>query len=285
MIASSKFERFVAVFTAQWLALEKFAVLEPDRQQFPRLTRDTRTQLQREPSELLLYLMRNNLPARELVSADYILANEVVASYYNLADRTESGFTFVPIPHDREELGGILSQAVILAGLSDGREPIPVKRGAWVARRIVAEPPDDPPPNVPTVPEDRSLSLRQRLEQHRNQTGCLQCHAKIDPWGIPLEGFDAAGRWKHQPGDTSSTLPDRTEIANFSAFKHYLAEEHLEKVVFSVLKHLTVYATGRSLTYNELAELQLQCHDQAGQNARLQDLLRIVIHSPMFLEK
>ena len=83
------------------------------------------------------------------------MANEVVAAYYDLADRTESGFEFVAIAHGRRELGGVLTQAAILAGLSDGRESNPVKRGAWLARRIIAEPPDDPPPNVPTVKEDR----------------------------------------------------------------------------------------------------------------------------------
>ena len=64
----------------------------------------------------------------------------------------------------------MLTQAAILAGLSDGRESNPVKRGAWLARKIIAEPPDDPPPNVPALKEDTpTLPLRQRLEQHRNQ--------------------------------------------------------------------------------------------------------------------
>ena len=54
---------------------------------------------------------------------------------------TESGFEFVPIKHEDENLGGILTQASILAGLSDGQEANPVKRGAWFARKIIAEPP------------------------------------------------------------------------------------------------------------------------------------------------
>ena len=59
-----------------------------------------------------------------------------------------------------------------MAGLSDGRESNPVKRGAWVARKIIAEPPADPPPNVPALKADeKGLTLRQRLEQHRNQPG------------------------------------------------------------------------------------------------------------------
>src|SRR4026207_2309294 len=56
-------------------------------------------------------------------------------------------------PHGRRELGGVLTQAAIMAGLSDGRESNPVKRGAWLARKIVAEPPHDPRDNVPP-PQD-----------------------------------------------------------------------------------------------------------------------------------
>ena len=126
--------------------------------------------MKQEPVEFVQYLIRNNLPVRNLIASDFVVANEVVASYYDLADKTESGFRFVAIPHGRRELGGVLTQPAILAGLSDGRESNPVKRGAWLARKIIAEPPDDPPPNVPALKEDeKGLTLRQRLEQHRNR--------------------------------------------------------------------------------------------------------------------
>ena len=93
------------------------------------------------------------------------LADDAVATYYGLTGIQESGFRFTPIPH-KGGLGGLLTQAAVLAGLSNGREPNPVKRGAWLARRIIAEPPADPPPNVPQLPEnnDNSLTLRQKLE-------------------------------------------------------------------------------------------------------------------------
>ncbi len=133
MIDDPRFTRFVGEFTPQWLALEKFQVLEPDRRRFPKLARDTRTQLRQEPVQFMLHLIRNNLPVRTVIESDFLIANEVVASYYDLADRTESGFQFVPILHGRRELGGVLSQAAIMAGLSDGRESNPVKRGAWLA--------------------------------------------------------------------------------------------------------------------------------------------------------
>jgi hypothetical protein len=214
-----------------------------------------------------------------------VLANEVTAIYYNLA-KVESGMQFVPVQHGRTDLGGILTQTAILAGLSDGRESNPVKRGAWLARRIIAEPPDDPPPNVPALKEKKdNLTLRERLAEHRNQKGCAQCHSKIDPWGVPFEEFDAGGRLKTKKVDARSTLPDKTEVADFNAMKHYLANERVEQVAFSVLKHLAIYATGRSLTFNELDYLRKHRVKLKADGYRLQDMVRFVVNSPLFLEK
>jgi hypothetical protein len=286
MIADAKFVQFVREFAAQWLSLDKFQVLEPDRKRFPRLTRDVRAQLREEPIEYVQYLIRNNLPARNLIASDFLVANEVVASYYDLGWKTESGFRFAAIPHGRRELGGVLTQAAILAGLSDGRESNPVKRGAWLARKIVAEPPDDPPPNVPALGEDTNgLSLRERIEKHRSQPGCQQCHAKIDPWGIALEEFDAGGRLKSHPADARSKLPDQTEVAGIDDLKRYLGQDRIDQVAFSVLKHLATYANGRSLTYNELNHLKQDGLRLKAGGYRMKDMIRYVVNSKLFLEK
>ncbi|WP_020475443.1 DUF1592 domain-containing protein [Zavarzinella formosa] len=286
MIADPRFTQFTSEFVAQWLSLDKFAVLEPDRKRFPKLTRDTRNQLRQEPVRFVEHLIRNNLPARNLIASDFVMANEIVAGYYGLADKSESGFRFVPIRHDRRDLGGVLTQPAILAGLSDGRESNPVKRGAWLARKIVAEPPDDPPPNVPALKEEtRSLSLRERLEKHRSQTGCMQCHSKVDPWGVPLEEFDAGGLFKKTRVDARSTLPDKTEVSGFAAMQKYLADDRIDQVAFGLLKHLTIYATGRNLTYNELEFLRKDGLRLKADGYRMRDMIRYVVTSKMFLEK
>ncbi|MEO8658972.1 MAG: DUF1592 domain-containing protein [Bryobacteraceae bacterium] len=285
MIADKRFSQFTREFTSQWLSLDKFQVLEPDRKRYPKLTRDTRVQLKQEPVEFLQYLIRNNLPVRNLIQSDFVMANEDVASYYDLADKPDSGFQFVPIKHGRAEMGGVLTQAAIMAGLSDGRESNPVKRGAWVARKIIAEPPADPPPNVPVLKEIPGLTLRQRIEQHRNQNGCRQCHAKIDPWGVVFEQYDAGGRLKAQPVDAKSTLPDNTEVDGANDLKRYLAEDRIDQVAFSFLKNLTTYSTGRTLTYNELAYLKQDGLKLKATGYRMQDMIRYVVNSKMFLEK
>ncbi|MGE0104923.1 MAG: DUF1592 domain-containing protein [Blastocatellales bacterium] len=286
MIADPKFSRFISEFAAQWLSLDKFEVLEPDRTRFPKLTRETRTQLKREPVEFLRYLIRENLPATNLVQSDFIVANETVAGYYDLGEKTESGLRFVPIRHGRTELGGVLTQAAIMAGLSDGRESNPVKRGAWMARKIIAEPPADPPPNVPALKEaTKDLTLRQRLEQHRDVASCRSCHAKIDPWGIALEEFNAGGRLKTQPADASSTLPDHTEVSGANDLKRYLANDRIDQLAFSFLKHLSIYASGRSLTYSELHQLKLDGLKLKTDGYRMKNMIRYVVNSPVFLEK
>ena len=286
MVENPRFSQFVGEFTSQWLNLDKFDVLEPDLEKFPKLTRDTRTQLRREPVEFVQYLIRNNLPVRNLIESDFVVVNEVVAGYYNLGNKTDSGFEFVPIQHGRSELGGVLTQAAIMAGLSDGRESNPVKRGAWLARKIIAEPPDDPPPNVPDLEADtKGLSLRERLEQHRSLPGCMQCHTKIDPWGVALEEFDAGGRLKQKPADARSTLPDGTGVSGINDLKRYLAQDRIDQVAFSVLKHLMTYANGRTLTYNELNYLKNDGRELREGGYRMRDMIRYVVSNKLFLEK
>ncbi len=287
MIEDPRFQEFANEFTSQWLSLDKIDVVEVDRKRYPKLTRDTKTALRQEPVQYLQYLIQNNLPVRNLVQSDFIVANEVTANYYGLGSQTESGLEFVPVRHQSEHLGGLLSQAGILAGLSDGRESNPVKRGAWLARKIIAEPPDDPPPNVPALDEDLTkLTLREKLELHRNQKGCVKCHLGIDPWGVPFEQYDAAGLFKTGAKvDSHSTLPDTTKVADLKELKEYLANDRIDQVAFSFLKHLASYAAGRSLTYSEIEFLKEKGLEFQLEEYRMQDLIHFVIKSELFLEK
>lgn len=36
----------------------------------------------------------------------------------------------------------------------------------------------------------------ERYEAHKNQSGCVGCHALFDPIGLGLENFDRAGRYR-----------------------------------------------------------------------------------------
>ena len=134
--------------------------------------------------------------------------------------------------------------------------------------------------------EGAKLTLREKLERHRNQKGCAKCHSGIDPWGIPFESIDAGGLLKNSPGiDARSTLPDGTDVKDLNGLKAYLANDRIDQVAFSFLKHAATYAVGRSLTYNELVFLQNEGVKFKSRDYRLQDLLRFIVHSDLFLKK
>ncbi|MFM8570726.1 MAG: DUF1592 domain-containing protein [Pirellula sp.] len=285
MLGDPRSEAFAERFVSEWLSLDKFDVVEIDAKGFSHLTRDARKQLRREPIEFFRYLIAKDAPARDLIDSDYLVANEVVASYYGLGGSTESGFEFVPIKHGSPHLGGLLTQAAPLIGLSDGREGNPIKRGAWFARKIIAEPPDDPPPNVPKLEDLTRLSLREKLERHRDVRGCAQCHAGIDPWGLPFEQFDASGRIRSDIVDSKTTLGNGRELADFGAFRAYLAQERLDQVAFSLAKHLAIYASGRQLTYNEMQWLRENLGQLSPSGYRVKEMVRWIIHSDLFDKK
>jgi hypothetical protein len=288
LIHDPRFGQFADEFTSQWLGLDKFDVVATDLQRFPALTRDTKRHLREEPIHFVRHLIEENLPLRHLIESDFIVANDVVARYYGVADRVETGVTFIPVRHENKSLGGVLTQAAILAGLSDGRESNPVKRGAWLARKIIAEPPDDPPPNVPKLPDDdgSQLTLREKLERHRNQKGCVRCHTGIDPWGLPFETMSAGGLPKTDTTtDTGSTLPDGTVVADLNDLRTHLIQQRIDQVAFSFVKHVATYACGRSLSYNEVEFLREHVGELRSADYRMGDMIRFVIASDIFLKK
>lgn len=287
MIDDPRFEQFASVFGTEWLGLDRFDVVSVDRKRYPRLTRETKAELRKEPIATLRYLIRQNLSLRHLIQSDIALVNDVVSEYYRLETRPNRGLDFVAVRHGRDDLGGLLTQASLLSGLSDGRHPHPIKRGAWLARKIIAEPPEDPPPNVPEITDDDpTLTLREKLARHRDQKGCANCHAGIDPWGLPFQSYDAGGLFTAAADhDTTSTLPDGTEVRDLGELKAYLANDRIDRVAFSFLWHLATYATGRSLSYHEVVFLEEEGLQLKPGEYRMRDMVHWIVRSEIFQHK
>ncbi|WP_185962534.1 DUF1592 domain-containing protein [Thalassomonas sp. M1454] len=285
MIKDEKFTHFVNDFTSQWLQLNRFEVVNFDAKNSRKINQFTRQQLKQEPIEFINYLIANNLPIEQLINADFTLANDTVAKYYGYKNKKESGLKFIPVKHENRVRAGILSQASILAGLSNGHESNPVKRGAWLAGKIIDETPPPPQPNVPPVnEEDKSLTLAQKLAKHRDADGCRSCHKKIDPWGLALEQFDAVGNIKPN-SEQVTTLPDGTKVNNFTEFKDYLVEDKVEQIAVGFAKHIASYAVGRSLKVSELAYIENNLDVLADDNYKMQDIVRFIVTSNIFMTK
>ncbi len=127
------------------------------------------------------------------------MLNRCIAEHYQIAGVTGEEFRRVPLPAGSHR-GGVLTQASVLKVTANGTFTSPVLRGAWVMRRLLGEPPDPPPADIPAFEPDTrgATSIRQQLAKHRSLATCASCHARIDPPGFALENFDVIGGWRER---------------------------------------------------------------------------------------
>jgi hypothetical protein len=150
--------------------------------------------------------------------------------------------------------GGILTQASILTLTSNPTRTSPVKRGKWVLDQILNTPPPPPPDNVPEITEEKQLtgSLRQVMEQHRENPLCASCHQRMDPIGFAFENYDAIGAWRDKDGkfpiDPAGVLPDGKAFNGPAELKEILRGKK-ELFARALSEKLLTYALGRGLEY------------------------------------
>ena len=186
--------------------------------------------------------------------------NERLAKHYQIAGVPGNHFRRVSLPPESNR-GGLLTQAGLLTLNSDGEDSHPVKRGVWLLTNLLNDPPPPPPPAVPEIdlsnPEIAKLTLKERIENHRDHAACLSCHQKIDPWGIAFENYDAMGRWRdHIDGeivDATSVLPNKASLNGMKGLKEHLIQDRQEQFVRATVEKMTSFALGRQLAFGDRA--------------------------------
>ena len=190
-------EGFTKPFTHQWLGLDRLDFFQFNRRLFPQFDAATELSARQEMHETIAHVVRRNTPLSDLLKADYVVIDSVLADYYGLKGVTGDEFRKVPVPKDSPR-GGLIGMAAILAMGGNGEYTSPVERGVWVLRKLVNDPPPPAPANVPAIGRlaGQVLDTRQRVLAHQDEPQCASCHRKIDPVGFGLENFNAVGQWR-----------------------------------------------------------------------------------------
>jgi len=268
MLKDPRSKSLVDNFAMQWLQLKRLSFVAPDGGLFPSFNQRLRQAMLQETQLFLEYVLREDRPILDLVSSDYTFLNERLAQHYKIADASGNrvgekptkpgqpirGDTFVKVALQDGERGGILTQGSVLTVTSNPTRTSPVKRGRWVLEQILGQPPPPPPPNVPELQENSqaaaSGSLRQRMEQHRANPTCANCHTRMDAIGFAMENFNAVGAWRTKDGtfdiDPSGTLPDGSSIKGVADLKKTILAK---KDLFArcMIEKMLIYALGRGL--------------------------------------
>ena len=223
MLRDPRARRFAGEFFGQWFGFYRFDDYRGvDTGRFPEFTDALKAAMYDEAVSLFAHIVRNDRPVPEILFADYSFLNRDLARHYgvDLAGISTNELAMIE-GVNRFRRGGLLRLGAVLTSTSAPLRTSAVKRGDWLLRRVLGRSVPPPPGDAGSIPPDDVLddgkTVRQRLEAHRRDASCVNCHSRIDPFGFALEHFDSIGRWREtyrdgQKIDAGGTLNDGTEI-------------------------------------------------------------------------
>jgi hypothetical protein len=287
MLADPKSEALVSNFAGQWLQLRNLQRIAPDPMEFPDFDDNLRQAFRRETEMLFATILREDRPVVELLTADFTFVNERLARHYGIPGVNGSQFRRVTVTDEARR--GLLGHGSMLAVTSHPNRTSPVKRGKWVLENLLGAPPPPPPPNVPPLDETRNparpLTMKERMEEHRRNPTCANCHRLMDPIGLAMETFDGVGAGRVRDGgvtiDTSSRLADGTAVTGVVELRQAILRRP-EVFVHTLTENLLTYALGRAVVADDMPAVRAILRDAAGQDYRLTAIIQGIVTSAPF---
>jgi hypothetical protein len=277
---------FAAAFTRQWLDIGGLHTKVFDPVQFPTVDADLLTRMQAESVAMFHHVVTNDLPASELLSAQYSFLDARLAAHYGVAGPVGDELVQTDVPADRRR-GMVTHGSVLAATAHPDRTSIPA-RGMWVRDNLLCLAPPPPPPAEIDMSgfenDGEPTTQRERLEQHRVDPTCAGCHTTMDNLGFGLENYDAVGIWRDTENgiavDSSGLLPDGREFSTAMELADLLANEPL----FSrcVSRNLLSYGLGRLPTADDECVLDLVAAAAGAPDSPLVDVVAEIVASDAF---
>jgi hypothetical protein len=292
MLADPKARALVDNFAGQWLYLRNLDSFQPNSSGFPNFDDNLRQGLKKETQLFFESIVKEDRSVVDLMTANYTFLNERVARHYGIPGVYGPQFRRVELKD--EARFGLLGKGSVLMVSSHTDRTSPVVRGKWVLENVLGTPPPAPPANVPKLDEidpKGVMSLRQRLEAHRQNPVCAGCHATMDPIGFALENFDAVGAYRdYEKGvgsarvNASGKLTDGTVVNGAVELRHAILRNP-ETFVSTVVQKLMTYALGRGLNGRDMAVVRGIVREAAKDDYRFSSVVLAVAESVPFRER
>jgi hypothetical protein len=287
MLADRRANALITGFAMRWLNVDDLKAVDPDARLFPAFNEGLRQDFSTEIRMFMADVLLQNQSIVTLISGEYSFLNDRLARHYGQKGVLGSQFRRVKL--DDEHRYGLLGKGAVLLRTSYGDRTSPVLRGAWVLERVLGTPPTPPPPGVVTdltaKEGDAPMTLRARLEVHRQVKSCNQCHGVIDPIGLAMENFDVTGAYRTKdtglPVNASTVLPNGLAIDGVSQLRSALLQRP-EQFAISFTRMLMMYGTGREVEPDDMPQVRAIVHAAARDNYRFFDIVKGVVHSDAF---
>jgi hypothetical protein len=291
MLRDPKASRLAREFFGQWFGFyrfDRFRGIDPER--FPEFTDRLKQAMYEEAVAFFEHIVREDRPVSEILFADYAFLNRDLAEHYAIEQTALREMPTRVEGVSTAHRGGLLGLGAVLAVTSAPLRTSPVKRGDWILRRVLGTPVPPPPPDAGSIPADDVLAdgrtVRERLEAHRRDASCVNCHARMDPLGFALEHYDPIGRWREeyrdgQAIDASGTLGDGTHLSGPGDLHRYLKDN---EPLFqrTLCTKLLGYALGRGELASDSQLIAEMMEGLAADEDRLSDLVTRIVTSLQF---
>ena len=292
MLADPKASSLATNFAMKWLGLDRLDEFKPADEVYANFD-PVRQDLVTETQAFVRSVLLENRPIVEMLTSNRTYLNDRIARHYGITGVNGGQFRWVTLTDENRM--GLLGKGAVLISTSYPDRTSPVLRGAWVLERIVGAPPTPPPPgvesNLSQKPGEVPKTVRARLEQHRENVTCRQCHGVIDPMGLALENFDGVGQFRtvdrqaaNAPIDASTVLPSGRPINGPVELREYLAGDPA-KFAQAFTEKLMMYAVNRELEYFDMPQVRTVVRGAAKDNYTLSSIVRGIVRSDAFLKQ
>jgi len=306
MLKNPRSEALVDSFAMQWLQLQRLETFAPDRELFSSFNDYLRRSMLGETQRFLLEIVQEDRSLLDMLAADFTYLNGPLAQHYGITDTNGNGprfksdgpkgqpirgREFVRVSLVNGERGGLLTQASVLTVTSNPTRTSPVKRGKWVLEQLLGTPPPPPPPNVPLLEDQKGKltgTLREQMQQHRENPSCAACHTDMDTLGFAFENFDAVGRWRDKDGDgsidPSGELPGGQKFAGPAELKQLLLQRK-DDFTRCIAEKMLTYALGRGLEYYDRPTVNRIVKAVGENDYRFSALVSEIVRSEPFVNR
>ena len=281
----------------QWLELWKLGSMAPDLEKEQQYYRRHLKELSKfETTELLNYILQENKPVLDILTANYTFMNRGLAEFYGIKDFYKyPTHSFVKTPVQDSKRKGIFGHMGLLTATANGVDTSPIIRGLWVYEAILGRTAPPPPDSVPAIEPDlrNAKTIRDKLIKHREDSECSVCHKKFDHFGFALENFDHLGRWRTEYGDgkklkvpisSYGTMVSGEKFDNISDMRKLMSKDK-EGFTNTVASKLLTMAMGRELNAFDREGIDRILQETKSKGNGFKDLLSAVVVSDLFKTK